>query len=52
VRNVSLNNASVSRRSDNPQPRLQCGASGRLVATLGAAALILNSRLTPHAATH
>ena len=52
VRNVSLNNASVSRRSDNPQPRLQCGASGQLVATLGAAALILNSRLTPHAATH
>jgi predicted NBD/HSP70 family sugar kinase len=52
VRNVSLNGASVSRRSDNSQPRLQCGASGRLVATLGAAALILNSRLTPHAATH
>ncbi|WIY25816.1 ROK family transcriptional regulator [Parasedimentitalea psychrophila] len=50
VNNVVLNSASVSQRNDNSQPRLQCGASGRLVATLGAAALILNRRLTPNAA--
>lgn len=38
---------SVAARADNPLPRLQCGASGRLTATLGAASLILNRALTP-----
>jgi len=51
VSNVDLHSASVSLRDDNSQPRLQCGTSGRLVATLGAAALILNKRLMPNAVT-
>ncbi len=38
---------SVSRRSDNPFPRIMCGACGRMTATFGAAALVLNRTFTP-----
>ncbi|MGR3502581.1 ROK family transcriptional regulator [Pseudaestuariivita sp.] len=38
---------SVSERPDNARPRLQCGTSGRMTATFGAAALVLNRAFTP-----
>jgi predicted NBD/HSP70 family sugar kinase len=41
---------SVSRRSDTSLPRLQRGVSGRMTATRGAAALILNQMFTPQIA--
>jgi len=47
VMQARLPDASVSNRPDNPLPRLQRGASGRLTATLGAAALVLNRAFTP-----
>lgn len=42
--------ASVSHRMDNDLPRLQRGVSGRMTATRGAAALILNHTFTPQIA--
>lgn len=47
VKNVSLPELSVSNRFDRQLPRLKTGASSRLTATLGAAALILNQTYTP-----
>jgi len=38
---------SVSNRPNASLPRLQCGTSGRMTATFGAAALILNRAFTP-----
>lgn len=50
VSHVPLPALSVSNRPDSDQPRLRRGASGRLTATLGAAALILNRAFTPQIA--
>lgn len=50
VAETPLPTRSVARRGDNPLPRLQRGASGRMTATLGAAALALNTAYTPHVA--
>jgi len=50
VAHTPLPDLSVSNRPDFDQPRLQRGASGRLTATLGAAALILNRTFTPQVA--
>lgn len=50
VTKTELPSLSVSNRQDNPLPRLQRGASGRLTATLGAASLILNRAFTPQIA--
>jgi hypothetical protein len=38
---------SVSYRSDNSLPRVQCGTSRRMMATFGVAMLILNRAYTP-----
>ncbi len=46
VANTPLPDLSVSNRPHAPHPRLIQGASGRMTATLGAAALILNRALT------
>lgn len=51
VDKAPLPGKSVSNRSDSPLPRLQRGASGRLTATFGAAALILNRAFTPQTIT-
>ncbi|MBY5934989.1 ROK family protein [Tateyamaria omphalii] len=45
--NTPLPELSVSNRPDAIHPRLQCGTSGRMTATFGAAALILNRAFTP-----
>ncbi|MBT0957575.1 ROK family transcriptional regulator [Alphaproteobacteria bacterium KMM 3653] len=50
VAHTELPTLSVSNRADNPHARVQAGASGRMTATLGAAALILNRAFTPQAA--
>lgn len=50
VAHTKLPDLSVSNRPDCDQPRLRRGASGRLTATLGAAALILNRAFTPQLA--
>lgn len=47
VSRTSLPTLSVSNRPDSEEVRLRTGASGRLTATLGAAALILNRTYTP-----
>lgn len=47
---VRLSDRSVSRRDGRAQPRLLRGASGRMTATLGAAALVLNQAFTPQIA--
>lgn len=47
VSKAALPILSVSNRPDSEEPRLRTGASGRLTATLGAAALILNRTYTP-----
>lgn len=44
---VRLPDRSVSNRADRRQPRLMRGTSGRMTATLGAAALVLNQAFTP-----
>ena len=44
---VRLSHRSVSERAGRTQPRLLRGASGRMTATLGAAALVLNQAFTP-----
>ncbi|MFT5742506.1 MAG: putative NBD/HSP70 family sugar kinase [Paracoccaceae bacterium] len=46
VTHAPLPDLSVSNRLKAPHPRLICGASGRMTATLGAAALILNRALS------
>lgn len=51
IAHTHLPELSVSNRSDNPNPRLQCGTCGRMTATLGAASLILNRAFTPQAAS-
>ncbi|MBT8458405.1 MAG: ROK family transcriptional regulator [Boseongicola sp.] len=50
VDQTSLPDQSVSNRPNAQHPRLQSGASGRMTATLGAAALVLNRTLSPHIA--
>jgi predicted NBD/HSP70 family sugar kinase/biotin operon repressor len=53
VANAPLPAQSVSNRPDARYPRLQRGTSGRMTATLGAAALVLERTLSPHFAhTH
>ena len=47
---TELPSQSVANRSRGDTPRLQRGASGRMTATLGAAALVLNRTLSPHIA--
>lgn len=44
---VDLPTRSVANRPDRAQPRLLRGTSGRMTATLGAAALVLNQTFTP-----
>ena len=44
---VTLTDRSVARREDRTRPRLLRGASGRMTATLGAAALVINQAFTP-----
>jgi predicted NBD/HSP70 family sugar kinase len=46
VAHAPLPALSVSNRPNAPHPRLMRGASGRMTATLGAAALILNRALS------
>ena len=50
VTNTPLPAQSVANRPRDELPRLQRGASGRMTATLGAAALVLNRTLSPHIA--
>ncbi|MBY4892461.1 ROK family protein [Rhodobacteraceae bacterium N5(2021)] len=47
VRRVSLPDRSVSNRQDRAHPRLIAGTAGRMAATLGAAALVVNTALSP-----
>lgn len=47
IRAVELSPHSVSNREDRSTPRLLRGASGRMTATLGAAALVINRAFTP-----
>lgn len=47
IERVTLPTASVSHRADRTTPRLIRGASGRMTATLGAAALVINRTFTP-----
>lgn len=47
---VRLSERSVARRDTRGHPRLLRGASGRMTATLGAAALVLNQAFTPQIA--
>ena len=47
VGSVRLTDRSVSHRKDRTSPRLLRGASGRMTATLGAAALVINQTFTP-----
>lgn len=50
VNHTDLPTQSVANRPRAAHPRLQRGASGRMTATLGAAALVLNRTLSPHIA--
>jgi predicted NBD/HSP70 family sugar kinase len=47
IGSVRLTERSVSNRSKRDVPRLMRGASGRMTATLGAAALVVNHAFTP-----
>ncbi|WP_112322138.1 ROK family transcriptional regulator [Oceanibium sediminis] len=47
VGRIRLSGRSVSERADRLHPRLMTGASGRLTATLGAAALVINQAFVP-----
>lgn len=49
---VKLPGKSVSNRANRTEPRLLRGASGRMTATLGAAALVINQAFTPKIAAH
>ena len=51
VAHTPLPSVSVANRPTRDNPRLMRGASGRLTATLGAAALVLNKTLSPQFAT-
>lgn len=44
---VALPDRTVSNRPDRTQPRLIAGTAGRMAATLGAAALVVNTALSP-----
>ncbi len=44
---IRLSDRSVAHRAGRDSPRLMRGASGRMTATLGAAALVLNQAFTP-----
>ena len=50
IARIDLPQSSVSNRADRAVPRLQRGASGRMTATEGAAALVLNRTFTPQIA--
>lgn len=50
IAHVSLPDRSVAHRADRTRPRLLRGASGRMTATLGAAALVINQAFTPRIA--
>jgi len=50
VKHARLPDQSVSHRPDASLPRIQRGASGRMTATMGAAALVLHKTLSPHIA--
>ncbi|MEO0386033.1 MAG: ROK family transcriptional regulator [Pseudomonadota bacterium] len=47
IGSVTLSPRSVAERTDRPTPRVLRGASGRMTATLGAAALVINRAFTP-----
>ena len=47
VQEMRLPSRSVSQRVDRRTPRVMKGASGRLTATLGAAALVINQAFVP-----
>lgn len=47
---VTLSARSVSTRKDRTHPRILAGACGRMTAPRGAAALVINTALTPHMA--
>ena len=47
IGSVALPDRSVSNRAGRARPRLLRGASGRMTATLGAAALVINQAFTP-----
>lgn len=50
IKHCHMTARSVSNRSDRQFPRIQRGGTGRLTATLGAAALIINRAVTPQIA--
>ncbi len=50
IENAALSGQSVSNRPDRQTPRLLRGASGRMTAALGAAALVINQSFTPQIA--
>ena len=47
IQHMTLPDRSVANRADRPLPRVMRGSSGRMTATLGAAALVLNQAFTP-----
>ena len=47
IEQTPLTAQSVSNRPDRAHPRLSCGTTGRMTATLGAAALVLHQAFTP-----
>lgn len=49
---LELPDASVSRRQDRKLPRVMRGASGRMTAALGGAALVIHDALTPRIVAH
>lgn len=50
IERVTLSDRSVANRPDREHPRLMRGACGRMTATRGAAALVINQALTPRMA--
>ena len=49
-RSIRLPEASIANRADRTVPRLQAGTAGRMTATIGAAALVVNTVLSPRLA--
>lgn len=47
VARIALPDRSIANRLNRPQPRLIAGRSGRMTATLGAAALVVDAALSP-----
>ena len=47
IGSVALPERSVANRADRARPRLIRGTSGRMTATMGAAALVINQAFTP-----